>query len=153
MPARKMTIELFTELCIEIQTSNKGLQTLCKNHNSSASAFYDLLDKNKELTDTYVRARERQADFLADEIIEIADDGTNDTLTLKAANGEEYDKENTEWVNRSKLRVEARKWTAAKLRPKKYGDKLDLTSDGEKLQNTPTSISVEIVASKDIDED
>ena len=37
--------------------------------------------------------------------------------------------EDTEWVNRSKLRVEARKWIAAKLRPKKYGDKIDIQGE------------------------
>jgi hypothetical protein len=47
--------------------------------------------------------------------------------------------ENKEVVNRSKLRVEARKWIAAKLKPKKYGEKLDVTSAGEKLEKPDTS--------------
>ena len=62
-----------------------------------------------------------QADYLADQIIEIADYSEHDTI--EAEKGE---MENREWVNRSKLRVEARKWIASKLKPKQYGDKLDI---------------------------
>ena len=39
--------------------------------------------------------------------------------------------ENKEWTNRSKLRVDARKWVASKLKPKKYGDKLDVDANVE----------------------
>ncbi len=73
----------------------------------------------------YVRAREDQADTLADEIVAIADDGSNDT----------YEKDgvvltNQDVVARSRLRVDARKWVAAKLKPKKYGDKVDVEHSG-----------------------
>jgi hypothetical protein len=31
------------------------------------------------------------------------------------------------WVNRQRLRIDARKWSAAKLRPKQWGDKIDVS--------------------------
>lgn len=64
----------------------------------------------------YVRAREAQADTMADEILDIADD-------LTGEGGED--------VQRSKLRVDARKWLASKMQPKKYGDKTLIGSDPE----------------------
>lgn len=67
-------------------------------------------------------AREDQADTLADEILEIADESENDTYEVDLGDGVIIQKENREVVNRSRLRVDARKWVAAKLKPKKYGD-------------------------------
>lgn len=67
----------------------------------------------------YARAREDQADTLADEIVEIADDGTNDTYL----NSDGIALTNQDVIARSKLRVDARKWIAAKLKPRKYGDR------------------------------
>jgi len=73
----------------------------------------------------YARAREAQAEVLADEIVEIADDSSEDFIF---AEGEDQDGKgakkyvNKEYVKRSALRVDARKWVAAKLLPKKYGD-------------------------------
>lgn len=59
------------------------------------------------------RAREEQADGFADEIIDIADSVAPET-------GE---------VAKAKLQIDARKWKAAKLAPKKYGEKLELDAD------------------------
>ena len=70
---------------------------------------------------------------MADEIIDIADEGVNDLMTVVYGD-EEYEKENKEVVNRSRLRVDTRKWLLSKLIPKKYGDKIDVTSGGERIQ-------------------
>ena len=85
------------------------------------SSVYGWLRKNEEFLQNYTRAKEDQADLLAEQIIEIADETSNDTVTGK--DGQEI--ANSEWINRSRLRVDARKWVAAKLKPKKYGDKLE----------------------------
>jgi len=80
----------------------------------------------------YACAREAQAEVLADEIIDIADDVTQDDLFTD----EGKRCPNTEWITRSRLRVDARKWFAGKVSPKKYGDKQDLNITG-KLETTP----------------
>jgi hypothetical protein len=77
-----------------------------------------------EFAEQYAHARDSQADTLADEILDIADDGSNDYM----GDDETY---NGDAVARSKLRVDARKWIASKLKPKKYGDKTLLGSDPE----------------------
>lgn len=76
---------------------------------------------HKEFSDQYARAREEQAELLADEIIEIADDGRNDKYIDPESRQDRVDHD---VIARSRLRVEARKWVAAKLKPKKYGDKV-----------------------------
>ncbi len=82
-----------------------------------------LFDGNHNgFSEQYARAREAQAEIRADEIVDIADDDTNDFTADK--DGKLV--ANSEHIQRSRLRVDARKWIAAKLLPKRYGDKLDL---------------------------
>ena len=85
----------------------------------SVTALMNWLNAREEL---YARAREARADKLAEDIIEIADASENDTYTDE--NGVE--RTNQEVVARARLRVDARKWLAAKMLPKKYGDKLQV---------------------------
>jgi hypothetical protein len=126
----KFTQELFDKICHDISTSSIGLVHICKKHGISTEAFYTWIDNDKKLLDKYTRAREMQADYLADEILAIADDGSNDLMTITKGDAS-YELENKEVTNRSKLRVEARKWLASKLKPKKYGDKIELSGDKE----------------------
>lgn len=102
----------------------------------SSHTFYDIIDEFPELGKRYARACEDRADALADEILEIADDNLNDSKILIGKNGIETEVENTEWVNRSKLRVDSRKWLLAKLHPKKYGDsqRIDHTTNGKDIK-------------------
>ena len=71
------------------------------------------------------RKCEAQADYLAEEILEIADDGKNDWVERQDGSAAV----NNEAVQRSRLRVDARKWLMSKLMPKKYGEKLELGGD------------------------
>ena len=122
----KYSQEIADRICEIIATSNKSMRNICIELNIAPQTFLNWLNNNPEFLAQYTRAKEQQADFLADEILEIADDSLNDTKVIYK-DGKPIEIENTEWVNRSKLRVEARKWIAAKLKPKKYGEKLDVT--------------------------
>lgn len=121
----KYSQEIADKICEQISTTSKGLKAICEaNGMPCVATVYNWLNdkEHKDFLDRYARAREEQADLLADEIISIADDGSNDNITVSTKNGS-YDIENKEWTSRSKLRVEARKWKASKLAPKKYGEK------------------------------
>lgn len=97
----------------------------------STSTVCKWLSEQPAFSEQYARARELQADALFDEILEIADDGTNDWMERKNADDQSIGwKENGEALRRSQLRVDARKWMAGKLQAKKYGDKLDLNHTG-----------------------
>lgn len=82
-------------------------------------------DENEGFRRKYAHAREAQADALADEMLEIADDATNDWM-LRNREGHESWELNGEHIQRSRLRLDARKWLASKLAPKKYGDKIGI---------------------------
>ena len=71
----------------------------------------------------YTRAVQIRAGVWAEEIIEISDDGSQDTY-IDPATGNE--RTNAEVVARSRLRVDTRKWMLSKVLPKIYGEKLDL---------------------------
>lgn len=83
-------------------------------------------NENLEFRDQYARARELQAEHWAEEIVEIADDATNDWMMRRNKDGSDSDVEtvNAENINRSRLRVDTRKWLMARMAPKKYGDRV-----------------------------
>lgn len=114
-----------------LSTTSRGLRSICKELKLSPTSVYDWITGDQKLCkdfgDRYARAREIQADLLVEEMIEIADDSSRDTKTIIDKQGNPIEVEDTEWTRRSQLRVDTRKFIAAKLRPKKYGDKLDVT--------------------------
>jgi hypothetical protein len=123
-------------LICERLIGGESLRKVCLSEDMPhASTVCRWLAEHGPFREQYARAREAQADTLADEILDIADDGSNDFM------GED-EKYNGDAVQRSKLRVDARKWLAAKLQPKKYGDKIDLVSGGEPIQMDDTAIAV-----------
>lgn len=139
------------EICIKIATSNKGIYRICADNEQfpdKSTIFRWLADpKYKEFQDQYACAKRAQAEFLAEEMIEIADDSSNDTMTIRKGNIE-IEVENKEWVNRSRLKVDTRKWIASKLFPKKYGDKTDITSGDQPIQNNISLEALALIAQK-----
>lgn len=82
-------------------------------------------------SDQYEKARRIQAQALADEIFDIADDGSNDWVEKQDQNGPTGDSIlNTEHVQRSRLRLDTRKWYLSKVLPKIYGDKQHVEHSG-----------------------
>lgn len=79
---------------------------------------------NEKFQALYAQAKSDQADILAEEMLEIADKATNDWMERNDKDNPGYTL-NGEAVARSRLRIETRKWLAGKLRPKKYGEKIE----------------------------
>lgn len=106
-------------------TEGESLRSICRDEAmpSCASVFL-WLQKHPEFSEQYTRAREAQADTLADEILEISDDARNDWMERNRGEDDKGWVANGEHIQRSRLRVDTRKWIASKLKPKKYGDKL-----------------------------
>lgn len=84
-------------------------------------------DPEHPISAQYARAREAGYQKMAEELIEISDDATNDWMTRRNSEGEEYEVVNQEHIQRSRLRVDTRKWLLSKALPKMYGDKVALT--------------------------
>lgn len=122
------TLELAASICAEI-VDGMSLRSICRRDDMPAMSTVMLwLVKHSEFSEQYTHAREAQADTLADELLEICDDATNDYMKKIGKNGQTYLAVDQDHINRSRLRVETRKWIAAKLKPKKYGDRLTLDS-------------------------
>ena len=118
------TEALAAKICLRL-AEGETLRSICRDKAmpDKATVLRWLADKKKaDFRDQYARARELQADALFDEALEIADDVSGDWTTDKDRK-KTLDHEN---VQRSRLRVDTRKWAAGKLAPKRYGDKLNL---------------------------
>lgn len=122
---------LSEEICARLAVG-ESLRSICLCENMPGlRTVMRWLDRDEGFRQQYARAREVQAEYLVDEIIEISDDGTNDYVARRdAENAIVGWRENGEVVNRSRLRVDARKWAASKLAPKKYGDKSQVEHTG-----------------------
>lgn len=82
----------------------------------------------------YAQAKLLQAELLAEECLDIADDSRNDWM--ESLSDEEKGngwKLNGDHINRSRLRIDTRKWHASKLLPKKYGEYRDLLSPNNEV--------------------
>ena len=100
----------------------------------SSLTFYKWIEESEENKKLYAHATDERARAIFEDMLDIADDVTNDTKTITGKSGQEMDIEDKEWTSRSKLRIETRKWMLGKMKPKKYGDKIDVTTDGEKIK-------------------
>lgn len=107
-----------------------SLRSICLDDEMPSKAtVFKWLGQQPTFADQYARAREAQADTMADEILDIADDAANDFMTRRNADGSTSEALNSEHIQRSRLRVDSRKWLASKMLPKKYGDKTLVGSD------------------------
>jgi hypothetical protein len=82
------------------------------------------LDRHPEFRTQYAQAREDQAEYWAEEILAISDDGSNDWVERETKSGNIITVVDHEHIARSKLRVDTRRWLMSKLLPKKYGERL-----------------------------
>lgn len=115
----------------------ESLKAICEDDEMPArSTVFKWLAESETFSDMYARAREEQADAIFDEILNIADDGRNDWMERRGEEDAGW-VTNGENIQRAKLRIDARKWMAGKLRPKKYGEKLELEHGGQ-VTLTPT---------------
>lgn len=115
--------EIADIICDIVSTTTKGLPKICAEYPElpEPATINRWRLRHEEFGSKYAQAKREQAELLAQEIIDIADDKTHDVLIDEDGN----ERLNTEFVARSRLRVDARKWVASKLLPKVYGDKQD----------------------------
>jgi hypothetical protein len=105
------TQELADRICAQLSEGN-SLRSVCRQESMpSATTVFNWLRTNPGFLEQYARAKEESADALADEMLDIADNTDEEAQSRR-------------------VRVDTRKWIASKLKPKKYGDKIDATLSG-----------------------
>lgn len=126
------TQEIATEICRRI-TEGESVRSISRDESMpSIATIYSWIGRNPEFLKQYEKAKEEQVETLADEMLEIADDARNDFVEKALKSGESIVVGDSEMVNRSRLRVDTRKWIAERMKPKKYGPKSDLNVGGQK---------------------
>lgn len=120
----------FDAILADVSAGEPVRQAIVAN-GADTKGFYRLISSDDEAGKRYARAKLAGLERMADEIIEIADDASQDIETRVNASGEEYNATNQEVIARSRLRVDSRKWILSKLVPKKYGDKLAVGGDAD----------------------
>ena len=117
----------------------KSARAMCVEVGISQRVLWNWLASDEELMRQYQRAKELCVDAYAEEIIEISDEGSRDTYI------DEKGREmvNREVIARAQLRIDARKWYAARLAPRKYGDKIPVTHESADAKK-PVGHSVEV---------
>ena len=144
------TQDIADEICAGL-AEGKSLRTVCKaEHLPCVASIFNWFRTQDGFLEQYTRAKEESADALTDEMLDIADDGTNDWAKQQLGeDGHEVDVLHKEHIQRSRLRIETRKWLASKLKPKRYGDKTTTEHTGK--VETITKVERVIVNAKDSD--
>lgn len=140
----KYTDKLADKIC-QMIAQGQSVRSICaKKDMISMQTFFRWLRENDKFREQYAHACEERSYMYAEEIIEIADDATNDYMEQHDESDELTGyKLNGENIQRSRLRVDTRKWLMSKLNPKVYGDKLDMTTNGNDIGVTLSASQAE----------
>lgn len=136
--------KIFNNICecivngMSLRSAIKELKEKDKIH---ASDFFRWLREDEDKNKQYAHACLERVECMREDILDIADNGTNDWMTKYNSKGDAIglivDKEA---IQRSKLRVDARQWHMSKVNPKKYG----ITPDSDD-KNDDNEITINII--------
>lgn len=142
------TLDLADSIC-ERLASGESMRSVSRDDSMPVmSTMFKWIREHEEFSNQYAKAKEESADALTEDMMDIADDGSNDWMELNDPDNPGY-RANGEAIQRSKLRVDVRKWAASKLKPKKYGDKQQIEHSGsidlDKLSNEELDIRIKVL--------
>ncbi len=125
----KYSKKIAKEICTRL-AAGESLRSICKEEAMPAASTVCLwvLDDVNGFSEQYARARNIQAELMFEEILDIADDTTR---VIRSG----AEKKSSAYAQAQRLKVDTRKWHLSKVLPKKYGDKIDVTSDGKKIES------------------
>jgi len=146
---KQKAIELVLDCIASGQSLKSIIDTRSRSEVPAYSTFMLWLDEDKDLSDKYACACEERELYLLEQIFEIADDSSQDSKTLENGNVIQ----DAEFIARSRLRVDVRKWALSKMNPKKYGDKIDHTTGGKEISQPALPIKVRIMQADEEDGD
>lgn len=116
------TTEIADEICSRL-ASGESLRSICSKDRDDfiphIGTVLRWVVERPDFREQYEEARRIQAETHADLIVSIADGSEHEGQETKAA-----------MTQRDRLRVDARKWVASKLLPKRYGDKVEVEHSG-----------------------
>jgi len=106
-------------------SSGKSVSTVLRDQGMPTwTSFQSMLASDDQLRAAYDKAVQDRADRLADEILQLSDEVMPEGLEGAMASA---------WVQQKRMQVDARKWIASKLKPRTYGDRIDMTVRDERI--------------------
>lgn len=127
--------KLFTEICDGI-SEGKSLRQMCREKDISRGSFRKWREEKEDRMTQYVRATKERADYYFEEMIEIAykpEYGKKKKVIKENGEGKKVEVIRGDMIEHRRLKVDTLKWALARMQPKKYGTKVDHTTDGEKF--------------------
>ena len=106
------------------------LREIAEELNINRCTILSWVHQNEDFAKKYRIARQMQAECLVDDIMTIANDGTNDYMERETKTGGTEMVINSEHIQRSRLRIDSIKWVAGKFAPRVYGDRVDVNHTG-----------------------
>lgn len=138
-PRITYSVDLAAKICERVASGEPLTKITMDESMPSYGAVCKWLLEHEEFVEMYARAKEDMADFLADDLMRISDE-----YPVVDVNG----KLDSAWVQWQRNRIDVRKWTAAKLKPRKYGDKVvNEHQGGDPDKPILTNITVSFIAS------
>jgi len=117
----KEKLKVITDICDDVVENKISFNEAVINSNISLMSFYKWIAANEEIQGIYNYARKVRSDVLFEQIVDISDESAD--------------------FQKDRLRIDARKWVVSKMQPKKYGDRLDVTSGDEPIK---TSLNITV---------
>lgn len=115
--------DLANTICARI-SAGESLRQVCRDESMPCtSTVMKWAQEIPEFTEHYAKARSMLLEHWAEDIVDISDDGSNDWMAANDPENPGY-RLNGEHINRSRLRVDTRKWLLSKLAAKKYGERV-----------------------------
>ena len=128
------TDNLVDEICARLASGEPMAKIVQSAHMPDSVTIYRWLREKPDFQQRYTDARKDGAHCLADQIQDIVD--TEPLAVFDEAGNKRYDAGS---IAHNRLRMDARKWLAAKYLPKVYGDKTILAGDAD----APLAVSVD----------
>lgn len=141
-PEFPYTLEMAKRICKATATCAEGMEKICKDNPDfpKPTTIQEWRYDYPDFAGMYLEAKRKQSELLAEEIIGIADDSTHDEIITS----EGQLRFNSEYAARSKLRMDARKWVAARLAPRIYGDKPETPENAPATQADVKKVQADI---------
>lgn len=144
------TEELAERICSELAAGAKLTEICAADDMPTDRTVYRWLAKDDKFCQQYARAQEDRTSAMAEELLEIADNGANDWMERNHGDDAAW-VTNGEALQRSRLRVDTRKWLMSKMAPKKYGDKIiqeQSGPDGGPIQHEHKGQALDLLESR-----
>jgi transposase-like protein len=143
MPAGRPTTYTkdLQDIICERLAAGESMRSISRDENMPAcSTMFKWLREHEEFSEQYAIAKEESADALVEDMLDIADNQVEQPLVIDGKpllddNGKPILIKDAVSVNHARLRVDTRKWAASKLKPKKYGDKIQTEHSGQVTHN------------------